>query len=770
MPTSRLRFLFVSAGILCLALAVRLTDLYNIPISFDEGDHLIWAQRFSTGDTTYPIFMDGKFLLGVTLAQFKVLGPSPLWLARAVVGLLSIGSCAACIAMGKLVGAPKVGMLAGLLYAVLPQAVFFERQTFADPLMASAGMVAAVLTLMLAKTQGMRFAAPLAAALAASFLFKFLGGLYVIFPACAVLLAPRTWKERWQLAARNAVAGIAAAALVGVFIVTLRSRLGYNDLKLASQQIGFIGCPAIVCQRDLAAQLRNLHQFGAGLLNTIPPYVGWPIALLAIAAWPLTQLRVNRNAAKSNDARGAQASLNVTALAAVGMLVAFAFVAKGIVPPRYLSFMLGPLCVLAAVGLIAVPASWAQGILLLAITAWPMANSVPLIFKFEQAALANIDRQTYSAGWVGPGVRDAAFALRNREAASPQPPVVVVGNIYLHLVGAYFDRMQVDVRESEKATPADIGRWLLDGRAIYFFDDLNTGGADLAGLITTEIGRYPIAPVQGENVIRLRKVIGIDAQLRDRIFANVFVDPRKLPDDYAALAASLTPDSLLLAYPPNQTVKLPSARAVGNNWPLDTNAVANELAAVTAGRAEITAVFLEETRGDPDRFIETWLTSHLFRIGETWFGPLRLVEFAGGGQSSQTITVGARFGDAIVLESVEVLDSVAKQGGVFRIRLNWRTLAPVAESFKVFVHVFSGNEIVAQHDGQPVGELRPTTMWQTGESVADQFAIRLPNVTPPGVYQLRIGLYDLNTQARAPVMFTDGNGGEFYVGGHITIK
>ena len=155
----------------------------------------------------------------------------------------------------------------------------------------------------------------------------------------------------------------------------------------------------------------------------------------------------------------------------------------------------------------------------------------------------------------------------------------------------------------------------------------------------------------------------------------------------------------------------------------------------------------------------------LFKVDEQWFGAIRMIGYAGDSTVTQTHPVGARFGDGIRLEKVEVIDSVARRGEVLRLRLIWKAESAVGRDFKSFTHIFIDDKIVAQRDGQPVGELRPTTTWKAGETIRDQFAIRIPNDAPSGVYQLRIGLYDLTTLERLAV-----NGGEFIVLGEITIQ
>jgi len=69
-----------------------------------------------------------------------------------------------------------------------------------------------------------------------------------------------------------------------------------------------------------------------------------------------------------------------------------------------------------------------------------------------------------------------------------------------------------------------------------------------------------------------------------------------------------------------------------------------------------------------------------------------------------------------------------------------------------------------------VGELRPTSTWRAGERIADQFAIRFSVDAPPGKYQLRIGMYDVNSLMRLPVSMPDGTTGEFFVGGEVVVR
>jgi len=767
---SNFGFWLVSITILCLALWLRISNLYSLPVFVDEANHLVWSQRLSVGNTVYPLFMDGKFLMGVIVALFRPLGPGPLWIARAAVGLTSILAVASCIAAGSLLGSRRAGLLAGLLYALLPQAVFHERQLLADPLMATFGSLALVFTLQLAKKSRWPQTVPLAVSLAAAFLAKFFGGLYAVFPLLAAAILPRSRDERRRVSGWQFIAIGLAVVAAALFVGALYSRLGYDDQKLAGQQIGFVGCPPLLCRGDAAAQIDNLQRALRTLADLVQPYFGWPIIAFACLAWPLSPDQPRKKTAWLT-------------LGAAGTLVAFVAIARDI-PPRYVAFVCLPVVVLAAHGLLsaasrfnrfASPVAYLFAIACL----WPMGNTTAIVVNPANANLPNLDRQQYvTQDSSGGGIREAALALLGSQAAHNPPPVVLLGNVYVHSVSAYFDRTRIDVRGIGEAYPAGIGRWLFEGQAIYIFDELP--GVETPGLLTEEIGRYP--RMEGAATVRLRRVTGTDAALRNEIYREFFIKPEKLTAEYQSLVDTLpqTEMTALLVYPPDQAqVLAPLAAAghpnvtvipVGDSWPLDVAAAESELRRIADEESNIRVAFLEETNGDPQRRIETWLDTRLFRLDEQWFGPVRVLSFAGDGQVTLTIPLEARFGDGITLESVEMLDTVSPPGGLIRIRLNWRADSSISQSLKVFVHLFAGEAIAAQHDGQPVGELRPTNTWQAGERIADQFAIRFSADAPPGKYQLRIGMYDVNSLMRLPVSMPDGTTGEFFVGGEVVVR
>jgi hypothetical protein len=101
------------------------------------------------------------------------------------------------------------------------------------------------------------------------------------------------------------------------------------------------------------------------------------------------------------------------------------------------------------------------------------------------------------------------------------------------------------------------------------------------------------------------------------------------------------------------------------------------------------------------------------------------------------------------LDGVVLLDDETWSGGSVGVLLEWRGLEEVERDYTIFVHLLnSEGTLVAQHDGMPVSNQRPTSGWQAGERVIDQHEIRLPPDLPSGQYSLRVGWYDWQTQER----------------------
>ncbi len=122
------------------------------------------------------------------------------------------------------------------------------------------------------------------------------------------------------------------------------------------------------------------------------------------------------------------------------------------------------------------------------------------------------------------------------------------------------------------------------------------------------------------------------------------------------------------------------------------------------------------------------------------------------GGSDIAIPLRVNLNDQVILEQAWISDFGYRPGASVPVTLRWRCLAEFGASYKVFIHLVKDDTqmLVAQRDIVPVNGLRPTTSWTPGETISDPHQISLPELAPPGTYQIRVGLY--SDSGRLPVL------------------
>jgi hypothetical protein len=102
---------------------------------------------------------------------------------------------------------------------------------------------------------------------------------------------------------------------------------------------------------------------------------------------------------------------------------------------------------------------------------------------------------------------------------------------------------------------------------------------------------------------------------------------------------------------------------------------------------------------------------------------------------------------------------LARPGETLRMTLYWKTLADMDIPYSVFVHLLgSDGQVVAGHDGQPVGGTRPTTGWVPGEFIADPHDVIIPERLEPGEYVIEVGLYDAGVPSMPRLLIVGDEG------------
>jgi hypothetical protein len=127
-------------------------------------------------------------------------------------------------------------------------------------------------------------------------------------------------------------------------------------------------------------------------------------------------------------------------------------------------------------------------------------------------------------------------------------------------------------------------------------------------------------------------------------------------------------------------------------------------------------------------------------------------------------TTPANVAHAITLLGFDLPQTQVRAGGTFPLTLYWQATAPVPTNYQVFVHLVGPRDKLW---GQPLRDKLnpgdfPTTRWPLDKHVWDDYAtpesiIRVKPDTPPGEYEIAVGLYTLENGARAPVYDANGD-------------
>ena len=98
-----------------------------------------------------------------------------------------------------------------------------------------------------------------------------------------------------------------------------------------------------------------------------------------------------------------------------------------------------------------------------------------------------------------------------------------------------------------------------------------------------------------------------------------------------------------------------------------------------------------------------------------------------------------------------------RAGKALIVDLYWQATRRLEKDYTVFVHMLgpynstTGGPLWAQDDSYPMGGQHPTTRWLPTQTARDRHLLLIPESTPPGTYQIEVGLYDSSTGERLQV-------------------
>jgi serine/threonine-protein kinase len=107
-----------------------------------------------------------------------------------------------------------------------------------------------------------------------------------------------------------------------------------------------------------------------------------------------------------------------------------------------------------------------------------------------------------------------------------------------------------------------------------------------------------------------------------------------------------------------------------------------------------------------------------------------------------TVTLQTNLADVIWLDAANLPNDQIKLGQTIDLTLFWRGQRKITTPYTVFVHLIDLNgHLVQQIDTEPGAGTAPTPAWTPNVTVTDRYEMEVPLSLPPGVYQLRVGMY-----------------------------
>lgn len=100
------------------------------------------------------------------------------------------------------------------------------------------------------------------------------------------------------------------------------------------------------------------------------------------------------------------------------------------------------------------------------------------------------------------------------------------------------------------------------------------------------------------------------------------------------------------------------------------------------------------------------------------------------------------FQNRIGIEGYEISERVIEPGGRTELTLHLTALEAMTRDYTVSVQVVGADTTrYAQIDTWPGGGSRPTSAWDTGETLVDTYPLTLSPDTPPGIYPVQVVIY-----------------------------
>ncbi|MSQ10514.1 MAG: hypothetical protein EXR52_05850 [Dehalococcoidia bacterium] len=319
------------------------------------------------------------------------------------------------------------------------------------------------------------------------------------------------------------------------------------------------------------------------------------------------------------------------------------------------------------------------------------------------------------------------------------------------------------------ATTATVSqRWLLAGSVLVSVTIVMLAAVDRLGfhpryLLPALPATYLLAAMGMRQVRDWNRGIALAAGVLVLLpmawaLANAYVDPRYRRTDFKSaagfLARSYHPGDVVIYNAP--WAKGPFEYYVGHTLEsigLPTAALARsgetdqQLEVLRKRYQRIWLVRWQDWFTDPQRSLRAWLDSRLPKIFERQYPFVTVEGYLTRPPVEQlhdasTHPFTADFAGKVRLGKAAVDTGGVEDQGRLTVSVEWLSLGPTEQPYKVFVHLVDGNgTLLAQGDREPVFGMVPTTRWQPNTLVRDDYEILLPDHVAEGPYDVNLGLY-----------------------------
>jgi len=201
--------------------------------------------------------------------------------------------------------------------------------------------------------------------------------------------------------------------------------------------------------------------------------------------------------------------------------------------------------------------------------------------------------------------------------------------------------------------------------------------------------------------------------------------------------------------------RLPTA-LVPRSGKLPRQEIVQQLEDSIAGYDRVWLIPLVRSWWDREGDVPVWLDTYADRVDIRFFRGVHLALYLPPESWQETMTHQSRR----TRNEVELLGFrlgppgsnspvIAEPDKSLALSLYWHSNGATDISLTVFTHLIGPDGLVyGQWDNPPVGGAYPTTKWQPGEQIVDQYHIPVNENAPPGAYRLVIGMYDPATGER----------------------